>query len=556
MADGTHALATRHRIAARVLAVALSGAALLGACGRNGDGKKNDERPPESKTGPVCTGAISPGPSPLRRLTNYEYNNTVRDLLGDTTAPAREFAEAGEVLGFDNNADILNVTELLAEQYMRAAEQLAETAAADPAKLLGCDGKDPCVRTFIETFGERAWRRPLDTTEVDRLFALYSANKASGVQVIVQALLQSPNFLYRVEFGAPKPGEAHVALSDWEMASRLSYLLWGSMPDEELFAAARAGKLRSKEEVRAQAERMIASPRARDMVVNFHAQWLRLADIDLVEKNTAVYPQYTPELRPLLRRETEEFVARTILDEGGSLTTLLTARHTFMNKQLADFYGVSGPSGDAWQRVELDPARSAGLLTHAGHLAALSKPNQSSPVHRGKFIREQVLCQHLTPPPPNVDVTPPDLDPNLTTRQRFAQHSADATCRACHYLMDPIGLGFEQYDGMGKWRDSEYGLPIDASGSIEESDVKDKAFNGPVELANKLAASSEVQNCITTQWFRYSYGRAESEADACTLESLKAKFRESGGNIKSLIIELTQTDAFMYRSAADAGGKQ
>lgn len=291
---------------------------------------------------------------------------------------------------------------------------------------------------------------------------------------MLQALLQSPAFLYRVEAaGAPlKPGDAHVALTDWEMASRLSYLLWGSMPDDELFAAAAAGKLRTKEEVLARAQRMIESPRARDMVANFHKQWLLLGEIDNLDKNTTVYPAYRPELRPLWRRETEEFVSRTILDEGGSLTALLTASHSFMNKSLADFYGVSGaPSEDAWVKVPLDPTRNAGFLTHAGHLAALSKPNQSSPVHRGKFVREQLLCQQLPPPPPNIDITPPDLDPKLTTRERFAQHSTDPTCKGCHHLMDPVGLGFEHYDGLGKWRDEENGLPIDDSGKVEEADL-------------------------------------------------------------------------------------
>jgi len=553
-------LTTRRAITTSVLFAALGAATALAACG---DRSKDDEKKPptETKAASACTGAISPGRSPMRRLTNREYDNTIRDLLGDTTAPGREFAESGEALGFDNNADVLNVSELLAEQYMRSAEQVAERASTDVNKLLGCDpGAKDCVRGFIERFGNKTWRRPLDASEIDRLFALYTATKATGdargaVQVVVQALVQSPHFLYRVELGAPpNAGEAFTRLNDWELASRLSYLLWGSMPDDELFAAAASGKLHTKEEVRAHAERMLASPKARDMITNFHVQWLKLAEIDLLDKNTTVYPQYKPEQRPLLRRETEEFVTRTILDEGGNLQTLLTANHTFMNKPLADYYGVGGPTGDAWVKVSLDPKRSAGFLTHAGHLAALSKPNQSSPVHRGKFIREQILCQHLSPPPPNVDVTPPDLDPNLTTRQRFGQHSTNDTCRACHYLMDPIGLGFEHYDGMGKWRDTEGGLAIDDSGSVEESDVKDKSFRGAAELAAKLAASDEVRDCVASQWFRYSYGRAETEADACSLETLRTKFRASGGNVKVLILDLTQTDAFMYRTADDAGG--
>lgn len=517
-----------------------------------GEGEKN------KATTPVCTGEISPGPSPLRRLTNREFDNTVRDLLGDATAPGRDFAEAGEALGFDNNADILNVTDLLAEQYMHAAEGLAERATADLPRFVGCDAaKDDCVRAFVERFGQRAFRRPLTAQELDRLVAFNGANRAvtdtrTAVQMTVQAMLQSPHFLYRVELGVPSAGAAWVPLTDWEMASRLSYLVWGSMPDEQLFAAAGAGKLRTKEQVLAQAERMLADPKARDMIVDFHDQWLRLRDIDTLDKNTTVYPSYRPELRPLWRRETEEFVTRTVLDENGSFATLLTANHTYLNGELAAFYGVGGPTGDAWTKVPLDPKRSTGFLTHAGHLAALSKPNQSSPVHRGKFVREQILCQQLPPPPPNVDVTPPELDPTLTTRQRFAEHSKNAACKGCHHLMDPMGLGFEHYDGVGKWRDDEGGLAIDDSGRVEDADLADPAFQGAPALAAKLAASTQVQHCVTSQWFRYAFGRAETDADACALQTVRDRFAATGGNVKALILALTQTDTFMVRPS---GGK-
>jgi hypothetical protein len=218
---------------------------------------------------------------------------------------------------------------------------------------------------------------------------------------------------------------------------------------------------------------------------------------------------------------------------------------------LAGFYGVRGPtSDDAWVRVNLDPKRSAGILTNAGLLSVLAKPNQSSPVLRGKFVRERMLCQTPPPPPPNIDVTPPDLDPKLTTRERFAQHSTDPMCKGCHRLMDPIGLAFEHYDGVGRFRDQENGLPIDASGELVETDVDGK-FVGVAELGKKLASSARVKDCVVLQWFRHSVGRAETEADTCSLHTLREKFRASGGNVKQLILDMTQTDAFLLRN----GGK-
>src|SRR5262249_43988715 len=204
-----------------------------------------------------------------------------------------------------------------------------------------------------------------------------------------------------------------------------------------------------------------------------------------------------------------------------------------------------GPSGDTLQRVELNPARRLGILTQAGVLALTSKSNQTSPVQRGKFVREQLLCDQLPPPPPGVAAAPPPLDPTLTTRQRFAVHSQNPACAGCHQLMDPVGFGLENFDGVGKWRTAENGIAIDASGMVINSDVG--AFSGPTELAQKLATSDKVRGCAVTQWFRFGYGRGETADDRCSIRALNSQFAASGYNIRELLVALTQTDAFLYR---------
>jgi hypothetical protein len=426
--------------------------------------------------------------------------------------------------------------------------------------LPGCTKLDgePCARAFIEGFGKRAVRRPLTGEEIDRFVGLWRAGKQrlhfdEGIEMVVQAMLQSPHFLYRVEVGEPPAkGETVRRPTPWEQASRLSYMLWGTMPDDELFAAAEADALRTPEQIGAHAQRMIADPRARANVASFFAQWLQLDEIDHLDKDVAVYPRFSSEIRPLLRKEIATFIDHVVWDSGGGVEELLTADYSFMNRRLAEYYGVTGPTGEAFERVDLDPTRHAGILTQAGILASLAKPNQSSPVHRGKWVRERLLCEELMPPPPNVEVTPPNLDPGLTTRERFSQHRESPFCSACHEMMDPIGLGFEHFDGAGLWRDEENGRPVDDSGEIVGTDTPGP-FRGPVELGEKLARSQQVRECVTLSMFRFAYGRTEAHEDERSLELLRERF--ATGQIAELLAALTETDAFLYLPAAKEGEK-
>ncbi|MDI1480939.1 DUF1592 domain-containing protein [Polyangium sp. y55x31] len=538
-------------------ALALCAAAPLAACsGHIGD-------PPGEDTGEApafqCVGTI-PGKSPIRRMTRFEYNNTVRDLVGDDTRPASAFVPEEEAMGFDNQATALGVTQILAEQYMVAAEQIAARAASDLGALLPCDpataGEQACATTFIQTFGRRAYRRPLTDDEVSRLQDVFSWGRGDegfpkGIELVLQVMLQSPHFLYRVEFGMPDPVEADVVpLSHHEMASRLSYMLWGTMPDEALFAAADEGRLGTKEEIAKEARRMLDDPRAREAVANFNAQWLGLSHLDNIKKDSSTYPKYYEGIRPLWRAETLAFLEDVIFEGQGDIGSVFTANYSMLNAELASFYGVEdGPATQSFERVELDPTKTSGILTHASVLAATGKPNQTSPVHRGKFVRERLLCQILPPPPNNAAFNAPDVRPDATTRERFAEHSENPACAGCHIKMDPVGFGFEHYDGIGLYRDTDQGLPIDDSGELVDTRGIDGPFEGVVELGQRLAQSEEARQCVATQWFRFAYGRVEGEDDRCSMSEIQQAFAASGFNVKELLVALTQTDAFRYRRA-------
>ena len=269
------------------------------------------------------------------------------------------------------------------------------------------------------------------------------------------------------------------------------------MPDDELLRAADSGQLTTREQVTAQATRMLADDRSKIVLADFHRQWLELSKIETIEKDVTVIQGFTDDLRPLMRQETESFVDAIISSTKADFPSLLTAPFSFMNAKLAAFYGIKGPTGDAFQRVELDPTKYAGILTQGGLLALHAHANQTSPVHRGLFVRKQLLCDSPPPPPANVVIDLPVLDAKLTTRQRFSQHATTAFCGSCHQLMDPIGLGFEGFDPVGRLRTTENGIAVDVSGELVHTDV-DAKFAGPVELAGKLAVSQQVEDCAVT----------------------------------------------------------
>ena len=516
--------------------------------------------------------------TPIRRLTRFEYNRTVRDLLGDSSNPADLLPPEEEVAGFNNQAAALTSSDLLIEQYMKVAEDVSTRAVGNIEALLpNCDpeldGNESCASSFIQDFGKRAFRRPLLQSETERFKAVFDWALADadlgrfedGIQLVIETMLQSPSFLYRPELGEQTPIEGDIVpFSSWEMATKLSYMLWNTMPDDALFSAAEADELQTKEQIAAQARRMLEDDKARDLVRNFHTQWLQLTHLDSLTKDSGVYPNYDNSLRGLWKEEIQTFVEQVILEGDGSLRTLLTANYSFMNEELASFYGddvLDSISGPELRQVQLQPERRAGLLTSAGLMASHANVNQSSPVFRGKFVREQLMCNTLPLPPNDLVIEPPELDPTKTTKEQFEEIGANPACAGCHTLMNPIGFIFEHYDGIGQWRDQQNGKPIDATGQVVQTDDIDGDYDGAVELARALADSTQVQECVSSQWFRFAYNRTVTSEDSCSIEQLNDVFRASDFNIKSLLVALTQTNAFLYRRAVElepdtAGGAE
>lgn len=329
------------------------------------------------------------------------------------------------------------------------------------------------------------------------------------------------------------------------------------MPDEELFAQAEAGALRQSAQIEAQARRMLADPRARDAVRSFHEQWLGLGHLGTVSKDPIAYPNFSTDLLPLFREETVAYAEHVVFEGSGTVSELLLSDYTLMNADLAAFYGLSGPDapqGAEFEKVTVDTTERAGVLTHASILAVHASGDRSSPVLRGKFVREQILCELLPLPPNDLVIEPPPLDPEKTTREQFEEIGANPDCASCHALMNPIGFGFENFDALGLYRTEQNGKPIDASGEIVGTEDVAGPFDGVVELANKLAGSEDVRRCVAAQWFRFGYGRGDTEADTCSMDHVQEVFTESGGDIRELLVALTQTDAFRHRRQVVAEG--
>jgi Protein of unknown function (DUF1592)/Protein of unknown function (DUF1588)/Protein of unknown function (DUF1595)/Protein of unknown function (DUF1587)/Protein of unknown function (DUF1585) len=533
------------------------GTSATGAQGGNGTGGAI------GVSGNVSTACVTPnvGDAPLRRLTSREYDNAVGDLLGDTTKPAvTDFPEDSRVGIFDNTASAQDVPSLLAEKYLDTAAALA--GGADVAKLVGCDltggGASACVSGFIQRFGRRAYRRPLAAEEVTSLQAIWSSTTAAsdaqmGIRGVIAAVLASPHFLFRPEFGAEASsiGGAKKA-SAFELASRLAGLLWSGIPDELLLDAAAKGELSTPEQIAAQAQRLLADPRGRAATGAFYEQWLGAQLLTTATKDATLYPEFDDVLRSSLREETRRFIDNVIWDGDARVQTLFTASYSFVNARLARHYGVQGPADDAtFMRVSFDATQRAGFLTQGSVLTALASPTESSPFKRGAWVRRRLLCTDLPNPPDNVPALPAP-EPGVSLRVRASTHSSVQPCKACHQLIDGLGFGLEQYDSLGRFRTMEQGQPLDSSGEVAFTEDSDGAFNGGVELSKRLSESAQAQRCVATQWLRYSLARDETEADACSLAKVQADFLAAGGDLKKLMVALTQTDDFLnYRAPAE-----
>lgn len=511
---------------------------------------------PTTPPGPVdaCAGQTAPssGPAPIRRLSNTEWRWSLIDLLGTAQATrihrlADGLQAATESLGFQNNADFLDVPPVLAQQYMDASEELATEVGTS---LVTCDpgasSEQACARAYVESLGRRAYRRPLTAEELARFDTVYTEARAEGgfdmaIEWLTFAMLQSPSFLYRAELGSGRP-------TGYEMASRLSYFFWHSVPDEALLTAAASGALDTPDGVRIQAERLLDDQKA-TRITRFFAEWLDTDRLQTFQRDAAIFPGLDARLAERFQRETDAFVQYVLFDPAGDgkLSTLFEAPYTFADAALARHYGLAGVTGNTYQKVDVDPAQRRGLLTQGGVLTVHDKPSRTSIVRRGLKIRTDLLCQTIGSPPDDVELDLPDIGPGLTQKQRLEQHRTNQSCAGCHNLMDPLGVALDQLDAVGRFRtDDEHGTRIDARSEITNTTDANGPVEGPAELAMKLAHSDQVSRCFVTQLFRYAHGRRETAADACTRQRLEAAFVESG-DIRELLVNLTQTDAFLHR---------
>ncbi len=525
----------------------------------------------------VCTeGENYAAVAPVRRLSRVEYDNTLQDLFAELqtgeygfTVPHQDVARDNPINGFENNSGVLVASPLLVEQYEASAREISRLVVAVPEVLGGCspDGGNeaPCGEKIIERFGARVFRRPLTSDELDRYRTFFRGELAAtgnfgvATQLVLQALLQSPQFLYRLELGplnesTPPQSGGLVRLTPYELATRLSYLLWASMPDQALFDAAGSGALESQADIETQARRMLADPKARRAMREFARQWLDLDRILITNKDHETHPAWTDSMAEAMREETLRFVEHVAFDGDGSLDSLFTSSQSYVTDELAELYGASARPGaglDEMQLVDLPTSERAGLLTQGSFLASRAHEVYGSPVLRGVFVLSRMLCIPPPPPLPGIDITPPREGENAprTNRDRYAAHTTRAVCQSCHQKIDPIGFALEGYDSLGRFRTMDNGVPVDATSALAGTDV-DGAIDGALGLSRSLAASEMVRRCMTTQWFRNAYGRAEARTDRCAIDAIDTRFETSNERLPELLIAIVTSPEFAYRRIA------
>lgn len=414
-------------------------------------------------------------------------------------------------------------------------------------------GPAPAARKILSRFASRAYRRPVRPEELERLVQLFEQARAAGdsferaIQVACTAVLCSPHFLFLVE-QEPQPGQPARALNGYELASRLSYFLWSSMPDDELFALAQDGSLTRPDTLAAQVRRMLADPRSQALVENFSTQWLTIRRLEQASPDRSQFPSFDDELRQAMYRETVLFFGH-VVENDRSVLELLDADYTFLNERLARHYGIEGVTGAEFRRVSLADRRRGGVLTHASVLTVTSNPTRTSPVKRGKWILEQLLG--TPPPPPPAAVEPLAEGPTAegtTLRQRMEQHRANPNCAVCHAKLDPLGFGLENYDPIGAWRSDEHGQPIDASGELPDG----SRFSGPEQLKDLLLARrDDFVRAFAEKLLTYALGRGLEPYDRCTVDDVVAAARANEYRFSSFVQAIVASDAFRLRGAAE-----
>jgi hypothetical protein len=495
------------------------------------------------------------GPAPLRRLTNAQYLRTLRDLTGFSPTTPLPFESQED--GFEDRAAIQTGSELLVETWSNVADEVVAALEPRMDAVTGCPmglATDACARSFITSFGLRAHRRPLTGAETDAYFTLFSQVRALGagadaLATVLRAMLQSPHLLYRPEVRGSGSAGGRLTLDGFEVASRLAYFLWGTMPDQTLLEAASAGKLGSAGDISAQARRMLGDLRARPGLNDFFRQWFGVDRVLDRMKDSQSFPSWNPTLAAAMREEGYRFFQHVVFDRDGKLSTLLTSKEVIVNAPLAALYGLP-ITGTGWQPVDASASHRLGFLTQGWFLAGRAGVLDSNPVLRGLFVRQTLLCQEVPPPPANIPPPEPPK-PGLTARERYVAHISNPACAGCHSLIDPLGFPFESYDAIGAFRTTESGKPIDTSGELRGTRDSDGAVTDAPDLIRRLAGSAEVRGCAARRWYELSLGRRKEEVDACMLGELERGLAASGGNLQDLMVAITTSLPFRTRPSAE-----
>jgi hypothetical protein len=522
--------------------------ALLFACNEAAKPPDPPVEPPPPVVPPVEK-VFEPGPAVLPRLTEKQYRNTLSDLFGTRAARVALEPDTNPYLFYSIGATSTALSERGTQSYADAAAAVLDAATVDQT-FLGCAPQaagDACTSDFLARFGRRMFRRPLTQEELDRWVAVArdtgDVAPIDGVRFALYGMLQSPNFLYRFEEGEPDPkNTARRRYTSYEMAERLAFFLWNTTPDDQLLDAAERDELTTDAGLRREAQRLIASPRAREPVQDFFSQYFDLQRLSGVERDVARYPLYSHALIDAMRHEirllVEDFVFRT----DGDIRQIFSTRRTFVNTPLAALYQVEAPGASpiAFVPVEL-PADGprAGLLTLGAFLAMNAHPTETSPTLRGKYVRERVLCQTVPPPPDNVDT---ELGPTMearTLRERLEQHRHDPGCAGCHSFIDPPGFLFESFDSIGVYRTEVDGIPLDTSGDLDGTPLADAR-----DLARELSNNAQVSACIVKQLYRHASGRLDERSEERALIDVEKKFAAQGYRFSALLLELVQSEGF------------
>ena len=495
--------------------------------------------------------------SGIRQLTRSQYDNTINDLLGEVSTSQTlpddpKSNEEFELLSV--SVTETHHTALAITRYDAAARDLAAQVFADSTRrenLVGCapsDAKDPCVGDFVDRFGRRAFRRPLSADERTRYLNLVTLGEQEmgspwdGLEAATAAFLSSPFFLYRDETGAPDPKDSkRYLLDDYALATRLSFLLWNTTPDEELLSAAEAGELSTAAGLEKQADRLLASPRADEALVDFAEEWFGFDELDVVSKDNYVFPNFNSEVASAMRGEARYLLGK-YLEPGQDFLQILTTQDGYVEEQLAGVYGFEGVTGSTPVAITFpsDWARG-GLLTTGAFLASQARATRTSPTVRGLFVAERLLCRHISPPPPGVEVNPPVGTGNdaVTMREWLTKQHANKECAGCHDQMDPLGLAFEHFDGIGQYRADDQGLPLDVTGSLDGD-----SFDGARGLAKVLQDHPETIQCVVRQFYRQALGHHESEDEKWLIDELTQGFVSDKRDFRRLVRRIVTSDAF------------